>query len=105
MRLQTLLHKQVIAADGVPVGRVYNFQARREGQGVVITHLRVGAVAWLGRLHLQGLLYRLLGAAKEMDIPWEAIATVDQDVRLKPEWDRARCEQCIVREDTEDTDQ
>ena len=102
MRLQMLLHKQVIAADGVPVGHVYNFQARREGGEIVLTHLRVGAVAWLGRLHLHGLLYRLAGAAQEMDIPWEAMAAVDQDISLKPGWDRARCEQCIVREETDE---
>jgi hypothetical protein len=27
---------------------------------------------------------------------------VDQDISLKPGWDRARCEQCIVREETDE---
>jgi sporulation protein YlmC with PRC-barrel domain len=94
MTLQSLLDKRVRTADGACVGRIYDFRARWEGQEIVVTHLRVGVAAWIARLRLQGPLRWLGGAAQGMEIPWEAIASVDRDVHLRSPWDRARCEAC-----------
>jgi len=67
--LQTLLNKHVIAADGADLGRIYDFRARRDGQAVLVTHIRVGAAAWIVRLRLPPLRRRLLRAAHLMEIP------------------------------------
>ncbi len=97
MTLQTLLDKRVLTADGACVGRIFDFRAVREGREIRITHLCVGAAAWIARLRLPGALRRLFALAPGMQIPWEAIAVVDRDVRLKPAWDRARCETCAIQ--------
>jgi sporulation protein YlmC with PRC-barrel domain len=94
MNLQALLDKHVITADGVDLGKIYDFRAKRDGAAIVMTHIRVGGGAWVERLRLRGVLRRLLRDIPELDIPWEAIAAVDQTVQLAPGWDRARCEAC-----------
>jgi hypothetical protein len=90
MTLQGLLNKRVRTAEGLDLGRIYSVRARREGPELVITHLRVGLAAWIHRLHLPGA-WRWLGrTVPDLDIPWDAIAVVEHDVRLKPGWHRAR---------------
>jgi sporulation protein YlmC with PRC-barrel domain len=91
MTLQCLLNKRVRTAEGSYLGRLYSFRARREGPELVITHLRVGLAAWVHRLHLHGARRWLCRAAPDLDIPWEAIAAVDHDVRLVQGWERTRC--------------
>jgi hypothetical protein len=90
MTLQGLLNKRVRTAEGLDLGRISSFRTRCEGPELVITHLCVGLAAWIHRLHLHGA-WRWLGrAVPDLDIPWDAIAAVDHDVRLKPGWNRAR---------------
>lgn len=97
MTLQTLLNKRVVADDGAYMGKVFDFRARCQGPEVVVTHIRVGVATWVGRLRLQGWLRRLFSEARELELPWEAIGAVEDDIRLKPGWDRVRCEECSVR--------
>ena len=96
MNLQTLLNKPVRTADGLDLGRIYDFRARREGNEILVTHIRVGAAAWIARLRMTGWLRRLFSSAKEFDLPWEAIATVGDQVQLGSGWDMVRCEECAV---------
>ena len=97
MTLQTLLNKRVLSSDGSDLGRIYDFRARRDAQDVLVTHIRVGAAAWIGRLRLPRPLRWLLRSAEQFDIPWEAIRAVGDDVQLDQGWDRARCAACVVR--------
>lgn len=97
MQLQTLLNMRVLSEEGECLGKIYDFRARQAGNDVLITHIRVGAAAWVGRLRLPRALRDLLKSAQEFDIPWEALETVEADVRLGPGWDRARCAECAVR--------
>jgi len=99
MRLQAMLNKHVLASDGADLGRIYDFRARREGADILVTHIRVGAAAWIGRLRLPQSLRRLLRSARQLDIPWEAIDSVSDNVQLGSEWDRARCAEYAVRAD------
>jgi sporulation protein YlmC with PRC-barrel domain len=92
--LQTLMNKPVRTADGKRVGRIHDFGARWDGETILVTHLRVGASAWIERLRPPGALRWLFQLTPGMDLPWEAIDAVDREVRLKPGWDRARCEEC-----------
>jgi sporulation protein YlmC with PRC-barrel domain len=97
MTLQTLLNKRVVTEDGAYLGRVYDFRAQHEGNDILITHIRVGAAAWIGRLRLPHMLRRMLRAGELFDIPWEAIGAVDSDVLLDRGWTRARCQACAVK--------
>lgn len=96
MNLQALLNKRVVAEDGARLGKIYDFRARQDGNDLLITHIAVGAGAWIERLHLPPGLRRLIRAAEQFDIPWEAIGAVGDDVRLDRGWNRARCDQCRV---------
>src|SRR5437763_12892530 len=94
MTLQTILNKRVVASDGHVIGLVYDFRARSDDDDIYVTHICVGAAAWVFRLGLQRAFGRLVRGVQLLDIPWEAIAAVDSTVNLKPEWDKARCDAC-----------
>src|SRR5205085_8393902 len=98
MTLQTLLDKKVITADGKAVGKVYDFKAVTEGSSIIVTHIRVGAAAWLMRLGIPGWLRPNGLRWHGFDLPWEAIATADSAIRLKQGWDSIRCETCRIDE-------
>jgi sporulation protein YlmC with PRC-barrel domain len=104
--LQSLLDKRVLTTDGDSLGRVFDFRARREGSEIRVTHIRVGIGAWIARLHPYGGVRRLFGSAPGLEIPWEAVASVDQEVRLEEGWDRTRCEACLIQaEESIETDE
>ena len=94
MTLQTMLNKPVVASDGAVIGHVYDFRARADDEDIYVTHIRVGAAAWVFRLGLQRAFRRLVRGMQLLDIPWEAIAAVDAAVTLKPAWDKQRCDAC-----------
>jgi sporulation protein YlmC with PRC-barrel domain len=94
MTLQTILNKPVVTSNGDVLGHVYDFRARFDDDGIYVTHMRVGAAAWVFRLGLQRVCRRLVRGMPLLDIPWEAIAAVDSAVTLKPEWDKQRCDTC-----------
>jgi hypothetical protein len=91
MTLHTILNRCVRAADGRKVGHVYDFTAKRIGHDIRITHLHVGAAAWLDRLGLGHALHRVRGRSAGYEIPWEAIESIGHEVRLRAGWDTARC--------------
>jgi sporulation protein YlmC with PRC-barrel domain len=93
--LQELLDKKVHTAEGDCLGRVYDFGGRWEGSDLLVTHLRVGPRAWIERLKLPAFFRTLLRAAPSLEIPWEAIASVEEEIHL--EWDRHRCRQGLER--------
>lgn len=99
MTLQTLLNKKVITADGKCLGKIYDFKAATEGSDIIITHIRVGMVAWLVRLGIPGWLKRRDLEQHGFDLPFEAIASVDSAVRLKEGWDWTRCTTCHIHVD------
>src|SRR4051794_24880607 len=98
MTLQTLLNKKVITADGKVVGKVYDFKAATEGSTIIVTHIRVGAAAWLMRLGILGWLTQRGLRKHGFDLPWEAIATADSAIHLKEGWDWIRCKTCRIGE-------
>jgi len=53
MTLQTMLNKPVVASNGAVIGHVYDFRARSDDDDIYVTHIRVGAAAWVFRLGLQ----------------------------------------------------
>ena len=99
MTLLAILDKRVVASDGYVIGRVYDFRALSDNGDIYITHIRVGAAAWIVRLGLQRA-FRFVRGMQLLDIPWQAVATVDTAVKLKPEWDKARCEACREQAET-----
>jgi hypothetical protein len=99
MTLETLLNLRVVTDDGAEIGKIFDFRARRQGGDVIVTHILVGAAAWVGRLRPPGWLRWLFGRTHEFELPWVAIDSVDRQVRLRPGWDRARCDECRVRPD------
>lgn len=92
MTLQTLIDMPVCAADGARLGRIFNFRAERRGGDLHITHLLVGPGAWVARLHPLGAARVLFRRLKAMEIPWEAIGSVEEHVHLRVPWSRIRCE-------------
>jgi sporulation protein YlmC with PRC-barrel domain len=98
MTLQTLLNKKVITADGKAVGKVYDFKAACQGSSIIVTHIRVGAAAWLMRLGIPGWVQRSSLGQQGFDLPWQAIATADSSIHLKEGWDRVRCESYRIDE-------
>lgn len=97
MTLQEILDKRVLAGDGCCLGRVFDFRAEWQESDIRVTHLRVGAAAWITRLRLEGFLRWLLRSEPGLEIPWEAIASVERAVQLHRAWDRARCEMHRIR--------
>lgn len=102
MTLQSILNRKVRAADGCCVGHVYDFTAKKIGHDIRITHIHVGAAAWIDRLGLGALLHRWLCWHAGYELPWEAIESVDKEVRLREDWDKARCKLHPIHDQNED---
>ena len=99
MTLQSLIGKPVVAGDGGRIGRIFSFRGERRGGNILVTHFRVGLGAWMERLWPSGGLRHLFARHPPLEVPWEAIASVDRDVRLKPEWTEARCRESVQQPD------
>jgi sporulation protein YlmC with PRC-barrel domain len=91
MTAHELLNKRVHASDGACVGRIFDFRGRWDGTQLLITHVNVGVRSWLARLGMQNAL-KTFRLARELELPWEAIAAIGKHVQLGPGWDRAACE-------------
>jgi hypothetical protein len=101
MTLQSILDRKVRAADGWCVGHVFDFIAKKVGHEIRITHIHVGAAAWIDRLGL-GALRRKLHRNAGYELPWEAIGSVGEEVRLREGWDKARCKLHPIHEQDEE---
>jgi hypothetical protein len=85
------MNKRVRSSDGKSLGHVFEFHAKEIDGAVYITHLVVGAAAWTYRLALRKALGGVFANGTALELPWEAIQTVDREVKLKDGWDRERC--------------
>jgi sporulation protein YlmC with PRC-barrel domain len=83
-RLEELLDKKIMSADGKVVGHVFDIQLSRDGENRV-TALMYGKQSLLFRLHVYkpaAIAFRL--EQQPQVIPWEAVEHVDHAaVRLK----------------------
>jgi sporulation protein YlmC with PRC-barrel domain len=90
-RLEELLDKKIVAADGKKVGHVFDIQLSRDGENRVIA-LMYGQKSLLFRLHVYqpaAIAFRL--EQQPRVIPWEAVENVDRAaVRLKPGYQPGR---------------
>jgi hypothetical protein len=50
LRIEQLLGRQVIGANGRPVGRIEEFRAQRHGHGCVVNEILLGMMGMLARL-------------------------------------------------------
>jgi sporulation protein YlmC with PRC-barrel domain len=50
VRIEELLGRQVIGANGRPVGRIEEFRAQRHGHGGVVNEILLGMMGMLARL-------------------------------------------------------
>jgi hypothetical protein len=50
VRIEQLLGRQVIGANGRPVGRIEEFRAQRHGQGAAVNEILLGLMGMLARL-------------------------------------------------------
>jgi sporulation protein YlmC with PRC-barrel domain len=92
VKLELLLGRRVVDADGVRVGRIEEVLAEREGDELLVTEFHVGTYGLFERLSLlhvgTGLLRFLGGRAKSPNphrIPWEKMDLGD------PEHPRLTC--------------
>lgn len=76
---QDLVGRRVVAGDGVVVGRVVDLVVGPVGGRVVLVGLTVGRRALLARIGPGRLIDRRLG---RIEVPWEAIAELGQEIRL-----------------------
>jgi hypothetical protein len=90
--LEPIVGHTVRSGDGARVGRVFGFMARRKGRNLYVTHVCVGTFAWLETLWPESRLRQALRVCRTRKIPWTAIASIDSEVRLRPEWTMARCQ-------------
>ena len=83
-RLENLLNKKIVTADGKSIGHVFDIQLSRDGQHRV-TALMYGQKSLLYRLHVYEPVARALHLKQQpKTIPWEAVEQVDHAaVRLK----------------------
>jgi hypothetical protein len=91
MTLESLMSKRVIAGDGRRLGRLFAFKGEWGQDAVTVTHFCVGLAAWAETMVPHAHLRSLLRRRPPLELPWESIASAGRAVRLKPEWDRARC--------------
>jgi sporulation protein YlmC with PRC-barrel domain len=73
-----LLGREVRAADGRRIGRVYDLAADKRGDELCVTGLLVGPSAWLERF---GWTKRPHGRT----VPWEDIASLQPAIVLRPD--------------------
>src|SRR5436190_2025027 len=86
MTLEPMIGKKVLAADRRCLGRLHGFKGKRTGPDLHITHITVGLLGWLENLWPHPALRRFLTRSDPLEIPWEAIESVDRHIQLKPSW-------------------
>ena len=91
LRLEDLLDKKIVTADGKLIGHVFDIQLSRDGE-YRVTALMYGQKSLLYRLHVYqpvARAFRLQQPPKT--IPWEAVEQVERSaVRLKAGMDVSR---------------
>lgn len=90
-RLEDMLNKQIITADGKVIGHVFDIQLSRDGH-YRVTALMYGQKSLLYRLHVYKPVTRTLHLNQQpKTIPWEAVEQFDHaGVRLKPGFEPRR---------------
>ena len=88
IRIELLLGRTVVDAEGRRIGRIEEFCARRDGDRCHITEYMLGPVGLLERLSVSSMgawLLRRIGMWREPQrIPWDALDLADpQHPRLK----------------------
>lgn len=78
MRYHELVGKQVVGADGMPVGRVADLVAERRGDALRITALRVGPPALVQRI-----AFRRTPSGTVREITWALVARVGERIQLR----------------------
>lgn len=86
VRLELLLGRRVVDANGAKVGRIEEVLAERDGEELLVTHYLVGTYALFQRLSIRhfGLgLLRMLGARAQSEkphrIPWDKLDLSDPE--------------------------
>ena len=74
--LRELLGREVVAADGTRLGRVYEVVAEREGDELRVAALRLGPGALLARLGPGG-------GRGGRTVPWERVAALSPRITLR----------------------
>ena len=87
-RLEELLNKKIVTADGKILGHVFDIQLSRDGEHRV-TALMYGQKSLLYRLHVYEPVVRAFRLKKKpKTIPWEAVEQSDHAVvRLKSSYE------------------
>jgi sporulation protein YlmC with PRC-barrel domain len=98
MTLQSLIGKRVHSSDGTCLGHVFAFRGERDGSDLRVTHLRVGLGAWIERLWPHARVRRLFTRQTPLELPWEAIESVDREVHLKGGWNVVRARWAAMEE-------
>lgn len=79
-RLEELLNKKIVTADGKMIGHIFDIQLSRDGENRV-TALMYGQKSLLYRLHVYEPLARAFRLKqKPKTIPWEAVEKSDHAV-------------------------
>ena|SRR5947209_19583773 len=87
-RLENLLNRKIVTADGKVIGHVFDIQLSRDGQ-YRVTALMYGQKSLLYRLHVYEPVARTFHLKQQpKTIPWEAVDRFDHTaVRLKQGFD------------------
>lgn len=83
-RLENLLDKKIVTADGKVIGHIFDIQLSRDGQ-FRVTALMYGQQSLLYRLHVYEPVARAFHLKQQpKTIPWEAVERFDHtSVHLK----------------------
>jgi sporulation protein YlmC with PRC-barrel domain len=84
-KLEDLLYKRIITANGKRLGHVFDIQLSRDGEHRV-TALMYGQKSLLFRLHTYELFARVFRFKQKPDtIPWDQVEKIDHKaIHLKP---------------------
>lgn len=81
VRFHELIGKQVLDANGEPLGRVADLVAQRRGEALRVTAIRIGPAALLQRVGARRPPW--LGAPAQ-SIPWALVTAIDErSLRLR----------------------
>lgn len=82
LRLQQLMGRRVVGADGRHMGRVVECLAEADGDELRVVGLLVGPGAWITR-------FGSAGKHAGRFVPWEDIVTLTPRITLRPAADKA----------------
>jgi sporulation protein YlmC with PRC-barrel domain len=84
LRYHELVGKEVVTAEGQPVGRLVDLVAEKRGEMLRVTALLVGPVAFLARFGLGWPPFRAL-TPRTLPIAW--VDHIDDRIHLRPRRD------------------